>query len=319
MASFPYSQFHADAADALGGAAYSPKKLVLIHTGVSAAVGLVLSLFSYILDLGIAHTGGLSGIHARSTLETVQTLLVYANTLLMPFWQIGYLFCTLRLIRRQEAAPRGLFSGFRHFGPVLRGMLLRAMVCFPFLFAGAQIGYFLFLMSPGAQPMLDKLQEMVSSGTIDPTAMAPVIPFMAAGGLLLLIPVLYRLRMVDYALMDEPEKGAFYALLRSLKLTKGRCTALLKLDLHFWWYYALEVLIMALGYGDLILTLLGIELGISAGAAALVFYLAALICQLALHLWRKNTVFTTYALAYEALNQAPDTAAQPPNVPWNYK
>lgn len=319
MAHFPYSQFQSDAANALGRADYSPKKLVLFHAGVSAAAALVLTVIDYVLDLGIAQTGGLQGIGTRAVLETIQTLLVYANALLLPFWQMGYLLCSLLLIRRQTASPRHLLAGFRHFGPVLRGMLLKALVSLPFLYAGSQLGYLLFMMMPSGRPLLAELQQMAASGTITPEAMMPILPYMVVGGLLLLIPVFYRLRMMNYVLMDEPEKGALYALAMSLKLTKGNCTAIVKLDLHFWWYYALEALILALSFGDWILTQAGVELGASTDTAMLALYLASLLCQLGLYVWKKNTVFAHYALAYETLRQAPPvTPAQPKNVPWTY-
>ena len=53
MKNLSYTFLRPAAEEALGTSRYSPKKLVLIHTGVSLGVGLVLSVLSYVLDLGI--------------------------------------------------------------------------------------------------------------------------------------------------------------------------------------------------------------------------------------------------------------------------
>lgn len=311
MQSLSYSLLQPAAEDALGVARYSPKKLVLIHTAVGMSVGLVLSIITYVLDLGIAQTGGLSGIGNRTVLETVQSILSMASTILLPFWEIGYIFAALQFARRQSADTTSLYHGLRHWGAVLRTMVLRGAILALFMFVGSQIISAIYLLTPAGMPLLNLSMELQQGG--DPYAllenaenMAIVMqsmPFFLLGMILLLIPGLYLLRFTDYVVMDHPELGALYAVLSSFHMTRRHFKALLKLDLRFWWYYVLELMVVVISYGHLILDIAGIDIGIGGDTAMFVFYIVSLAGQLGLYVWKKNTVFTTYALAYDIMHQ----------------
>ena len=54
----------------------------------------------------------------------------------------------------------------------------------------------------------------------------------------LAIPVLFRLRMVRFVIIDKPGIGAMAALRESRKMMKGNCLKLFKLDVRLWLYYA---------------------------------------------------------------------------------
>ena len=54
------------AKDALAAASYDPKKIILIHTGVSLALMLTLVVLDFLLENQISETGGLSGLGLRS-------------------------------------------------------------------------------------------------------------------------------------------------------------------------------------------------------------------------------------------------------------
>lgn len=332
MASFDYRKLRRESTVALQRTDCSPKKLVLLHTGVIAGVGLVLSILDYVLNLGIAGTGGLSGIGSRTILETIQSILQMAELFLLPFWTIGYIFVILKLIRRESTGKDDLLAGLRAFGPVLRTTVLRGLIYFAVIMAGSQIAGIIYMMTPLAAPIYAIMQELTEAGITDPYAMLEneaylqamlyALPFVSVGALALVTPVFYRLRFMDYALMDAPEKGAFHALGQSLRMTRGKCMALLKLDLRFWWYYGLELLILVVGYGNVLLPMLGIQTGMGDDTAMFVFYIASLLCQLGLYVWRKNHVFATYALVYEQLRQPPRPQPQPKpaptNLPWKY-
>ena len=314
MQSISYSLLRPAAEDALGVARYSPKKLVLLHTAVGMTVGLILSIITYVLDLGIAQTGGLSGISNRTVLETVQSILSAASMILLPFWEIGYLCAALQFARRQSADTTSLYHGLRHWGVVLRSMLLKAGVVFIVMFISTQIVSSIYMMTPAAAPLFALSMELAESGA-DPmalleseeymAAMMNAMPFILLGVLILLIPALYLLRFTDYVVMDQPERGALFAVLTSVYLTRRNLKAMLKLDLRFWWYYALELLVVVISYGHMILDIAGIDIGIGGDTAMFVFYLLSLAGQLGLYVWKKNTVFTTYALAYDCLMQPP--------------
>lgn len=315
MQCISYSLLRPAAEDALGRARYSPKKLVLLHTAVGMTVGLILSIITYVLDLGIAQTGGLSGISNRTVLETVQSILSAASMILLPFWEIGYLFAALQFARRQSADTTSLYHGLRHWGVVLRSMLLKAGVVFIVMFIGTQIVSSIYMMTPAAAPLF-----ALSTEITDPMAlleseeymalMMHAIPFILLGVLILLIPALYLLRFTDYVVMDQPERGALFAVLTSVYLTRRNLKAMLKLDLRFWWYYALELLVVVISYGHMILDIAGIDIGIGGDTAMFVFYIVSLAGQLGLYVWKKNTLFTTYALAYDCLIQPPATNAE---------
>lgn len=324
MVLFSYPKFHTQARQALSDAGRAPTKLVLLHTGVTLGVGLVLRILEYVLELGIAGTGGLSGIGTRTMLEFFQSVLSLVDSLVLPFWAIGYLFLVLQIIRQQPVSSRSLLSGFRCWGPVLRTLLLRGILNGSAALLGAQLGFLLFIFTPAAGPLLHLSQEAADPYAIlqDPAALSavlPMVPWAAIGALLFLTPVLYRTRFARYIIMDAPETGAIRAVLQSFRLTRRRFVPLLVLDLHFWWYYGLELLTLVMGIGHMLLPLWGVSLPMGAGAAMLVCCLAAAICRLGLYVWKRNQVFVTYALLYTHLKANPQVPPRPvARDPWNY-
>ncbi len=315
MGSFDGRQMKAEAAAALKNAAYSPKKLVLIHSGVTLAVTLALVTLSYLLGLVVGGTGGLGGLGTRSILETVQMLLQFGNMLLQPFWSIGFVMVVLSIARSQRADAGTLLTGFHRFGPVLRLNLLRGMLYFALLMVAAQVGQILFMMTPAAKSIYGQLEQMLQQGTSNPAEVLDQellmqlvlksLPFMGVITAVLLIPVSYRLRMAEFILMDHPEMGALFALGASNRLMKKNCFRMFKLDLQFWYYYALELAATLVFYGDYILKLMGVEIGMSPDAAMFVFAVAGMVCQLAVYVWKKDLVYTTYARVYDSLLTPP--------------
>ncbi len=308
------------AREALGQGSCSAKKLIGIHTGVMLASGLVLSLLQFYLSQSIGSTGGLGGIGARTFLETIQSLLQIANSLLLPFWSIGLIFAMLRLVTGGQTGPGDLLEGFRHFGPVLRLNLLKWGIYLLVIFVASQIGSTVYMMTPMAQPFYDLAEQLMLSETADPSALLSqeqimemalaMVPFLLGAMLLLMVPVAYRLRMMDYVLVDQPEMGAFYALRMSLAMTKGHCWKLFKLDISFWWFYLLELLAAVICYADLLLPLVGVSLPVPPETASFGFYALGLLCQLGLYIWQKDQLAATYALAYEALLPPPPVTQQ---------
>ena len=331
MISFDVPSMRSEARTALVGAAVSPKKLIMVHSGVTIGLGLVLSVLSYLLGLGIDETGGLSGIGMRAVLETVQTVLQMANLILVPFWAMGYIRAVLQWKDGTLVDSSTLFAGFRCWGAVLRCLLLQGVIYVALMILGMQLASFVFMLTPSAQAMYTLAEEMTAQGVTDITAMLEsdayqtatmaMLPYVLVGMLIFVIPAAWRLRFTDYALMDAPEAGALRAIRKSLRLTRKNFLPLLKLDLHFWWFYLAQGLIAVLGYGDLLLDMAGVELGMRADVAMFVFYIAALVCEFGLYVWKKNEVFVTYGLAYEQLATArgvPVAAPVQKKVPWNY-
>ncbi len=315
MESFDIKNLKQRAGESLASADCNPKKLILLYTSVMLAASLLIALVNLLLSKGMEGGGGLDAFDSRAMLETVSSVLQLAHMCLLPFWQIGLVALMLQLLRGQKVGAASLLEGFRHFGPVLRVNLLRGVICFLVIMLASQVGSFVYLMTPLANQFNAMMEESMASGVLDPDALMneeiinellrTCMPVMLVVVLVALIPVAYRLRMMDYAIMDRPELGARFALQMSLFMTRKRCKKLFMLDLSFWWFYALELLVLTVGYADLLLPLVGVELGMDAQLASILFLLASLVLQLGLYVWKQDALAATYAAAYEALLPPP--------------
>ena len=311
-------QLRSDAAAALNAASYDPRRLVLIHTAVSAGLALALYGVNFLLSDQISQTTGLSGISTTATLEFLQALLAILNALALPIWELGFLWAALQILRRQETGPRSLTAGFRRFFPLLIGKLLQSILLMGAMTLGAYVGTFVFCLTPGAQALSAAMKPYLTGDTLDYSllladpavisALPRSLPFLIAGAAIFALPLFYRLRLVDYSLIDTPKTGPVLSIFKSTLLMRGNRLKLLKLDLSFWWFYLLELIISLVSLGDLLLPLLGLELGMSEDLALLAFYIAALVLQLALYCWKKPMVTVTYAGFYQALLQPPEQA-----------
>lgn len=295
----------------------NPKKLTAIHAGIAAAAGLAVALLSYLLGTGIGDTGGLSGIGTRAVLETAQSVLDLAVSILSPFWALGFVAVALRIARRENAEPRTLLTGFRLWGPVLRLMLVEGMILFGIVLVAVQIGSFIYTLTPFAASLNALVQQLTDAGNASTDALTQLLleldhqelmkifwsmmPFMVLPAVVVLVPLSYRLRLAQYILLDQPRLGAMYALLLSFKLMKNNCLKLFTLDLRLWWFYALEILVTALCYGELLLPLVGVTPEGNGVLLSFLFYAVALLGQLGLYVWQKSQVATAYALFYDSL------------------
>lgn len=292
------------------------RRQVLIWCGASTALSIIASVLSFFLDSQIAGTGGLSGIGLRSILSTVQSALSLGVSLLLPFWNAGYTASVLGLSRKEHVFPGTLWEGFRRFGPVLRLQLTTAVIHAGIIMACFYGGSIVLSFTPLAAPVYEVMaqsSDMLLSGTIDDAslyaimeAMIPMLIGCAVLYLAVVIPVLYRLRLTQFLIVDQPGCGALQAIRTSFRLMKRNCLTILRLDLSFWWYWAAQVLLAALCYGDLILPLLGISLPFNAETAYFVFYIASMLARLALFYGFSNYVQTTYAKFYDALHTPPE-------------
>lgn len=301
----------AAARSAQAAAKYDPRKLMRIHAGVTAAAGLLVSLVGYLLQVGIDDTGGLGGVGIRSMLETAQEVLRLLFGLLLPIWQIGFVYAATQVIRGRRTEPDSLYEGFRHIWPVLKTQIWVALFTGGLVFACYYAAYTIYLMTPMARDLMMAL--MGNDVEVMMAAMEKALPLIS---ILMLPPLLvfgtwfsYRMRLVDYVLMDEPGAGGLLAIRRSWKLTKGKFGNLLKLDLSYWWYYLLMMLTVLVAYADMILPLLGISLPWPENESFYGFMALSYVLQMLLLWWRGSQVQLTYAAFYQAtLPKEPETA-----------
>ena len=306
---------------AIAGAAVDPKRLVLLYSGASAVVMLIVTVANFLLQAQIAGTGGLSGLVMRSMLETAIQVLQLSVNLLLPFWTFGYLSCVLHMTREQPLSLQTMLDGFRRFGPVLRLNLLRSGYLLLMALLCIYPSMMIFLWTPLSTPFMEIIEPLMAvdaaeilldDATLAAATDALLPSFLIYGVLLLALagPKYYSFRMADYCLMDDPRGSALIALRRSsLMLHKNRL-ALLKLDLHFWWFYLLDGLTLLLCYGETLLPLVGIQLPITPEIAYFLFYALYLGAQIGLSVWARNKVECTYAAGYECLKQDIDKKLQ---------
>ena len=306
-----------EANEAVASASCNPKKLALIHTGIAAGANFVVALLTYLLGSGIGNPEGLTGMNLQVALETAQAILQVAVAMAGPFWAMGFVAAILPMARRQHTDCRNLLQGFRHWGAVLRTLLLQGVMYFAVILACGQIGSLLYTLTPFSAQLTELITQMSISGDMDTAALTAMLmeldqatlmrifwsmlPFLALPVLIAVVILSYRLRLSQYILMDKPQMGALFATFGSIRLTKKNCLRLLKLDLRFWWFYALETLIAVVCYGDLILPMLGVDLGMNEMLASFLFYALGLALQIGLYAWQKPQIIASYGLFYDDL------------------
>jgi uncharacterized membrane protein len=330
--SFPeFSQLRAQAAHSLEQAS-NPKRMILFHSGMVLLLASVMTIVDYLLNQAISNTGGLGGMAARSLLSTIQSVVQIAQIVVLPFWQMGYTFYCLQVAQRKNTEYRSFLEGFRRFGVVLRLNLFTGIIYMAVAMFSTYVSSFLFMMSPWGASILEPLYhlspeeaidaEVVSQliDTISQNAMLPIFCVFIPCFLLFCAPFFYRYRMAAFWLMDHPQGGALAAMHSSRQLMQGKRKALFQMDLRFWWFYLLDLLVTAICYGDLLLDVLGISLPFSSDAAYFLFFVLYLVCQLALYYWRRNEVTVSYDHVYLSLmEQKPEEPQKNPGKqPWVY-
>lgn len=295
-------QLKATAGERLAAARYDAKKLALLFTGLSIGLSLLMTLLNFVLSRQMDGTGGLAGIGTRTLLSGIQMMAMLGGTLVMPFWNLGYTRAALDTARDGSAEPRTLLAGFRLFLPALRLFLLQAAVFSAIMFASVQLGTILYMLSPVAEAAMVLIESLLAGGEAaltDPAAIKqlvsvfwPMYLLIAIVLLAVFIPVSYRLRLVEFSLVDGEEKALKNMVTSNLRM-RGNCLWMFKLDISFWWYYLLQALAAALAYGDLLFP--------GSDVAYWVFYLLSAAAQLAIGYAYLPRVQTAYALAYEEI------------------
>lgn len=317
-------------------ASYNPRRLVLIHTGITFALSLLAAVIHFAVTKQIAGTGGLSGLGMRSILTTVQTVLQYAVTILMPFWQLGFTAAMLATARGQRFTPKDILTtGFRRFSGVLGLEVFRLALIFLISIACIYLCSSIFLLTPMAAPFIQIVASVMQDSSVlaggqiyldDATliaiteALIPVMIFAAILVLVLLIPLSYRLYLAEFILIDNPRCGGLRAALTSAKRMRRNCFSLFRLDLSFWWFHILLAVTTLIGNLDLLLPALGVSLPLDADVAYFGFYVLCLLLQLGLFVWAKPHFVCSQAVFYDNLiPEEPKPQSKPQNLPWDYQ
>ena len=305
---------HHTAARVLGSAPGNPTHIMLIYAGVSCLLALLITVITQYLDKQIANTGGLSNIGLRSALSTILYLLPVAQSFFLLCWELGYTASAMKFARMQEATPGTLLTGFRHIAPLLSSSLLQVLIYLALGIFSFSISSNIFLMTPFSRPFIDAVTPVLSEASVlnpdlmmDEATMAaisgtmlPMLVIFCIVYAILVIPAVYRYRMVPFCLLDLG-RGGFTALRTSRHLMRRNRFALFRLDLSFWWYYLLHFVAVALAYGDTLLSLMGIILPLPKMVSFYLFYILSLAMQLVIFYFSLNKVSVSYVIAYDSL------------------
>lgn len=300
----------------------NPRMVVLIYTLIISVSALAVSALLTVLDNRIAGTGGLGNLGLRSILSTIRTILPLAHTIVLWGIQLGYQKATVRMARRQAAAPRNLVEGFSWFGPMLRSVLLKGALFFLLAMVAGYAASAIFLVTPLSNdfvslitPLMTDSEALYNALYSDPvfygqafSALLPMMPIFLVLFLAAAAPFFYAYRMTNYCILETRGKGALAALQESARMMKGRRLDLLKLDLGFWWFWLAQLLASVVLYGDVILEALDVALPWSATVSYYVFYVLSLAMEGVLYYFCLNRVETTYATVYDELRPRPQSS-----------
>lgn len=297
-------QLKAAAKESILRSACAPGKLVALHTAVILVISLLTLVVDLVLERQIGNTGGLSGVGTRSVLETVRTVLQYAQLIALPFWQVGWIYATLKIARGEDAEKKDLLEGFRKFFPFLRLTVLKSLIFTGLALGAVYVAAWIITMFPFANSTLDLADPNLTAEALIAAVEPLIVPAAVLSGILALglcLPFFYRFRMAEYCLLEDPKAGARAALRRSGMLMRGNKRKLLQLDVSFWWFWLMAVAVSVLGWADVLLPWMGIELPWTAEVSCFIAYLLAAAVQLALYYFCKPYLDVTYAHAYLAL------------------
>jgi len=296
-----------------------PKKLITSYLLITTFTAAFITVATYWLGLQIDDTAGLSQLGTRAIFSTAQSVLPMIQSVVLMCLQLGYLHAMLRIARGQYADHTDLKVGFQRFFPMLRMTLLIGLIYFAVGFATFYFSIQLFAFTPWYDELYTVMMPVIESTTVpDPTyvldeltlaqateAMIPMLIIYAVLYGSLAIVLNYKFRMANYALLDNPQAGAIAAMRASAKMMRRNGIHLFKVDLSFWWYYALTLLCTVICYGDMLLPLLGITLPLNSTVTYFLFYGVYLAAVFAVHYFFRNRVEASYIMAYEAICEKP--------------
>ncbi len=287
------------------------RRILLLSTAVMVLFEVCLTVMNIALNKLYANAVGLDGLQTRAMLETARLVVQELGAFLLPFWQIAVIRVAISKHRSQPVDAGLLTFGFRRFGPVLGLNLLMGFVLMAAAVACTQVASILYTQTDrGRELGLYLVEQMPANGDIFAaieqipveellSRMAPVFVVAAVLGLPAVYFVWCRFRMAKYLVMDDVKTRAFPAMIRSFVLTKRQFWNLLRLDLRLWWYYVAQALVLALGFLDLLLPLVGVKA--DPGILTYVMLTARSVARLAVAWFLQHKAELAYAAFYENL------------------
>ena len=291
------------------------KRIAAIYAGVTLGLSALVTILGLVLEAMMSGATGLGGMGRRTILSSVQSMLPWVVGLITMCVELGYQAAMLRVARGQYASPQTLRLGFDRFWVLLRCILLEGVILFAIAFGGIYIATMLFMLTPFSgrvmevlSPVLENVTllspEMVLDEALYDQLMQAMIPAFVMCAIVVAaaaIPVLYRLRMARFVIIDKPGIGALAALRESRKMMKGNCLRLVKLDISLWPYYIGCVFASLLCYGDVLLPMMGVRFPWSDTVSYYLFFAPYLAVQFAVYYFLKNQAEVAYSIAYDSI------------------
>ena len=291
------------------------RKIVLIYAGLALGLTVLVTVLNHLLGMLIDNYGGLSNLGKKAMLSSIQSMLPIAQSVVTMCLEIGYVAAMLRIARGMYSSPQTLRLGFDRLWVLLRYSIFKGLILSGVIVGSVYIGMLIFMMTPFSnaaleimEPLMSQMSVLNSSVVVDDAVysqlMQAMLPGFAISGIVLLVlggPIFYALRMTNYVIIDKPGMGALAAMRESRLMMRGNRRQLLKLDISLWWYYLATAAAMVIGYGDVLLPMLGVQLPVSAQVSYFVFYGLYLLASFAIFVFLRNRVEVTYALAYDAV------------------
>lgn len=289
------------------------RKLVFLHAAVSSVFLLVISLLGFAIDSAIVDTQGLSGIGTAGMLKSVYTICMLAGNILLPFWEMGILYTSLRVVRRQDTHFAMATQGFRRMAPLVGHYAMLLLIVVGIAFACFNVAVTPFLCMPLPEELeaamqaidftdvaqIEAFQEEYSGRIMEFSMPFLIVYFVVYGVFVILLS--YRFRMCSYLLLEDERAGVMASFGISSRMTKGEKKNLFILDLSFWWYHLLTILLSFVIYVPDFLAAAEVTLPVSYETANLAAYFVYIICYLALTGLAGAYYQTSMACAYETL------------------
>lgn len=289
------------------------RRLVFLHAAVSSAFLLIVSLIGLVINGSLADVQGLDGLATAGMLKSAYTACMLIGNMLLPFWEMGILYTSIRVVRRQDTSFSMLRQGFRRFMPLIGHWAMLMLILFVIAMACFNILITPFL----CMPMPEELR--IAAESLDYTDMAQIeafqaeysqemmrytmpfaIVFACVFGIIALI-LSYRFCMCRYLLLEDNRAGVMASFGISSRMTKGERKNLFLLDLSFWWYHLSIALISMLVYVPDVLKKLNVAMPVSYETASFIAYLGYLVLYLVLAGLFGAYYQTSMARAYETL------------------
>ena len=212
------------------------RKLAAIHAGVTVAAGLLVTLLQYALAQGMGDTSGLAGLGTQAILETIQTALQWANVILMPFWNLGFLYVALQWVRGNNPAGRDLLTGFHRIGPCLGLMVNRTILTSCVVMLATNISSILYMTMPASAWLREMTMGFTTTDEVYEymyslnsaqilelfRKLLPMVVMSAALSMVVLVPTLFRFRLAEFAILNYAGVRGISAMAISAALLRRR-------------------------------------------------------------------------------------------------